>query len=101
VPIACTLTAEDATQRVQEWRLFLNGSVDAAVRETDTQLRLRLKSPRRDLLVAVDLAQREKACCGFFQFSLIVDSDTCWLVIGVPQEATAALSGFVDLLPSR
>jgi hypothetical protein len=48
---------------------------------------------------AVDLAQREKACCPFFEFAIHVDATTCWLVVRVPPEASAVLADLAGLVP--
>ncbi len=99
-PIACTLSPGEASDRVEEWRRFLGSSVEASERTSARQLRLRL-NPSSDVLVdAVDLAQREKACCAFFEFSIQIERDAQWLVVGVPTEASSILSDFARLLPS-
>jgi hypothetical protein len=101
IPIACSLTPEDASDRIEEWRRFLLASVSAAERPSESQLRLRL-SPSPDVLVAaIALAQSEKVCCPFFEFSIDVQTDACWLVVGVPTDATGILADFVGLLPSE
>lgn len=94
MPIACTLTPDDASDRIEEWRRFLSGSVRTAIRTSREQLRIRLKPSTEDLLISVDLAQRERACCEFFQFSIKLGPDTSWLVIGVPPEASSVLDDF-------
>jgi hypothetical protein len=99
VPIACTLTPDDASDRMEEWRRFLSGSVGTAIRTSREQLRIRLKSSTEGLLMAVDLAQRERACCEFFQFSIRLGADARWLVIGVPTDAIRLLDDFEALLP--
>ena len=54
------------------------------------------------VLVAVaDLAQREKACCGFFEFTIELQHDRRWLVIRTPSEAATVLSDFGSLLPEE
>jgi hypothetical protein len=50
---------------------------------------------------AVELAQREKACCPFFDFSIHVGATACWLVVRVPAEASAVLADFSGLVPDR
>ncbi len=42
----------------------------------------------------VQLAQREKACCGFFEFDLAIDADRARLLVSVPDEATDVLDEF-------
>jgi hypothetical protein len=43
----------------------------------------------------VQLAQREKACCPFFDFSLIIDAASTTLVAVVPDDASPVLDEFV------
>lgn len=100
-PVACTLNSGDARERIEEWRRFMSQSTDQAVRVTDEQLRLRLVASPDVVPVAIDLAQREKACCGFFEFSISVESDACWLVIAVPSDAVGVLGDLIGLLPAR
>jgi hypothetical protein len=101
IPIACSLTPEGASHRVEEWRRFLLASVSAAERPTESQLRLLLSPSPGDLLAAVALAQSEKACCPFFEFSIDVETDACWLLLAVPPDASGILDGFAGLLPSE
>jgi hypothetical protein len=99
-PIACSLGADDARERVQEWRRFFDRSVVAIEQIADAQVRFLLGTDPGELTDAVDLAQREKACCPFFDFSIQVEPDRCWLVVAVPAEATAVLAGFTRLASS-
>jgi len=98
VPVACSLTAVDAQDRITEWRTFFDECADAASREQG-QLRLRLRPDNDSLLAAVDLSEREKACCRFFSFAIDIDADARWLRITVPPEARQVLEDFVQLLP--
>jgi hypothetical protein len=99
VPIACTLTATAAGERLEEWRRFLAGNTSGAERPSDQQLRVRLAAAGHALEGAVDLARREKACCGFFEFSIDIEADASWLSIEVPPDASAILTEFASLLP--
>lgn len=69
----------------------MSGPDVAADRTSGDHLRIRLGPSTEDLLVAVDLAEREKACCEFFQFSIELGPDVRWLVMGVPPEAIGVL----------
>jgi MerR family transcriptional regulator, copper efflux regulator len=100
IPIACSLEAEQAENRIDEWRTFLAHSVTGAARDEES-LRLRLTSSDQALLDAVDLAAREKACCGFFVFRIEVDADTRTLEVRVPSDAAAVLDDFARLLPAE
>lgn len=96
MPIACTLSAGEADDRVGEWRDFLVRGVDER-RLEGTVARLRLLPGDDVLVTAVDLAQREKACCGFFSFSIEVDSSDRWLRVEVPADATPILADLMVL----
>ena len=90
IPVACTLTADSATVRVGEWRQFVRGHVVERQR-VGTTARLRLRDTDDALLAAVDLARREHACCGFFDFRLDVSAAAVWLVVGAPADAQPLL----------
>ena len=98
VPIACTLTVDDAGDRVAEWRAFLADHVEDARREGDV-LHLRLRDSDETLCAAADLSAREKQCCGFFSFAIAIEADARWLDIAVPSDASAVLDEFAGLLP--
>jgi hypothetical protein len=97
VPIACSLTAAAADDRIDEWRRFLAASVDWAERTDPQLLRLHLTSTT-ELAATVDLAQREKACCDFFEFEIAIEADALWLSVRVPAEASLVLDDFARLL---
>jgi hypothetical protein len=99
VPIACSLTAAAADDRIDEWRSFLAASVDSAERTDPQLLRMRLTSTTV-LTAVVDLAQREKLCCDFFDFAIAIEADALWLSIRVPAEASLVLDDFARLLPN-
>jgi hypothetical protein len=96
VPIACELTTQDADGRIEEWRQFLGGRVVQIVR-SDRRARLRLVDGDEAMLVATDLARREKTCCPFFEFRLVPLPEATWLEVEVPAESTAILDGLVNL----
>ena len=99
VPIACTLTPDAAADRMAEWRTFLSTMVTRVDRVTN-QATLTLLRGSDPLLVATDLAEREKACCRFFRFSVEMDGLETRLLVGVPPEAEPILSGLLSLAPS-
>jgi hypothetical protein len=99
VPIACTLTSNSAAARLEEWRRFFADFTEAAEQTSDIQVRVRLTNSTEALHAAVDLARREKACCGFFEFSIDVEADASWLSVKVPTDAKGTLADFVSLLP--
>ena len=68
------------------------------VTRSDGSVRLRLEDDDDDaVLLATDLARREKACCPFFEFRLVLFPDAVWLVIEAPDEAAMALDRLVEL----
>jgi hypothetical protein len=96
-PIACTLDAVDRVERGDEWRAFQREVVVERDRVSKKRLRLRLDHDLADAVTrAVDLARREKACCGFFEFSLLILADATWLEVAVPIEASGILDEFAD-----
>ncbi len=100
VPIACTLTAGDAGERVDEWQRFLGRDIRAASGSGDS-VRLLLADGDDALLRAVDLAEREHDCCRFFDFGIHLDQEGRWLTVGVPPEATGILTDLLSLLPAE
>jgi hypothetical protein len=98
IPIACTLTTADAESRVDEWRDFLASSTTTSERLSGHQLRVQLAPAPGVLEAAVDLAQREKTCCAFFDFAIDVATDQLWLRVAVPPEASGILDDFASLL---
>jgi hypothetical protein len=98
-PIACALGSEEARHRVEEWRQFFERSIDAAELVGSERLSVRLKPLPETLTAAVDLALREKSCCNFFDFSIDLQLDGCWLVIAVPPDAASVLVDFSQLAP--
>jgi hypothetical protein len=100
-PIACTLSADDARERVEEWRRFFARSVDGVRQLSGNRFRFHLDGDAAEVSEAVDLARREKACCPFFDFSIQIDSDSYWLVVAVPPEASGVLEDFARLASPR
>jgi len=100
VPVACTLEPDAVGDRIGEWHSFLADRVDEIDRQGPV-LRMRLGAGDDTVLVAVDLAQREKSCCGFFQFSLELEADSRWLRAEVPPDAAGVLDDFLAAHPSE
>ncbi|MGH8979849.1 MAG: hypothetical protein ACRDWE_02350, partial [Acidimicrobiales bacterium] len=90
VPIACTLSASDGTNRIEEWRQFVARDVVGAER-IDNSVRFALRDSDEAVLHCVDLSRREKACCRFFDFRLELLSDGVWLEVGAPEDAGGIL----------
>ena len=100
VPIVCTLTADAALGRVAEWKAFLSTMVQRIEMSTN-QATLTLLGGRDVLLMVTDLAEREKACCPFFQFSIELDGVEARLHIEVPNEAGPILTDLLALVPAE
>ncbi|MFZ0251361.1 MAG: hypothetical protein WAL61_15560 [Acidimicrobiales bacterium] len=96
-PIACSLDAAALGERADEWRALVASSV-SAVETGDTAVRLVLHDSDVALTAAVDLAQREKRCCAFFDVTLALEADRRTLVLAVPDGAQEVLAAFVHLL---
>jgi hypothetical protein len=99
VPIACTLTVDAAVDRVAEWKELLSTRVHR-VDQDRNQATLTLIGTE-DVLVVTDLAERERVCCPFFQFSIELDTIETRLRIGVPAEAEPILNELLRLAPSH
>ena len=99
VPIACSLPSEAAVTRVDEWQRFLRDLVDEVVR-SGPLARLRLKDQDDAVLAAVDVARREKECCPFFEFHLVLLPEAVWLEIAAPEEAGVMLDGLTNRQPT-
>lgn len=100
VPIACTLVADAVIDRLSEWKAFLATMVQSV--ETGTcDAVLTLLGGSEPLLMATDLAEREKACCSFFLFSIGLDGTGTHLHIEVPPEAEPILTDLLSLLPAH
>jgi anti-sigma-K factor RskA len=96
-PIACTLDAGSLADRVEEWRALVATSV-VAVEAEPTVVHLVLEPSEVALVAAVDLAQREKQCCPFFDVSIDIGTEQRTLSLGVPDGAEEALATFVAML---
>ena len=100
IPIACSLSADAAEDRIEAWRAALRSSVTAAVRVTPARAELRLADGPDAAGRIVDLARREKACCEFFSFTIEIRSEGATLVVEVPEDAAGLLDDFVLLRDS-
>ncbi|MHB1584780.1 MAG: hypothetical protein ACYCU7_05920 [Acidimicrobiales bacterium] len=98
IPIACSLTQQAAGAQLDEWRALLSDAAVLAERPAPTEVRFRLRDGA-PVAALVDLARREKACCPFFDFSLLVEADALTLRVAVPDEGAALLDGFVAPTP--
>jgi MerR family transcriptional regulator, copper efflux regulator len=97
IPIACTLSETAALSQLDEWRDLLNGSIVASARPSPLELLFHLKDDSVQLQALVRLAQREKRCCPFFDFAILISADAIALQISVPPAGTAILDQIVEL----
>jgi MerR family transcriptional regulator, copper efflux regulator len=98
VPVACTLTAAELPGRADEWRGLVARHVHA-IERTPTGARLRLADGDDVALLALDLARREKACCGFFEFRLVPLPEATWLEVDAPAEAAPIVDALFASTP--
>lgn len=87
VPIACTLTADDAAERVAQWRRLLG---DAGAEEMPDGRRVTLPADRAAAVAA--LAAAEQRCCPFFDFRLRFDGPVVHLEVRAPADALALVA---------
>lgn len=92
-PIACALDVGAAHDQLAEWRRTLGGAVATRVRSDAHTLELQLRAGA-DVAAIASLAQREVACCPFFEFVLRIDARGATFVVTVPTEAAAILDDF-------
>ncbi|MGI8491155.1 MAG: hypothetical protein ACR2KC_00120 [Acidimicrobiales bacterium] len=95
IPIACQLEASAAKAQLGEWSELFASSVGGVERVSDTELRASLYPDLRGVDALVALAQREKACCGFFDFWLDIAAEGVSLQVSVPEEAVPILDDFL------
>ena len=97
VPIACSLTADAATDRIAEWRVAIETAVTDVTRTAPGRVELRLVHDPLGTGRIIELARREKTCCAFFTFRIEIDAQGATLVVEVPEEAVAVLDDFANL----
>ena len=84
IPIACTLTADQAPDRVAEWRSALSGA--QARERTPGGYRLRFPKDAAFASRLADLAAREVDCCAFFTFTVTLTNAELVLDVIAPAE---------------
>lgn len=101
--IACTLGAEEMSNRLAEWNAVLEEKRDplqgvVARYRLDDGVRLEL-APNTDVTEVARLAAAEQGCCRFFSFALVIDARGIALEIHAPPDAAdvvTALFGAVQ-----
>jgi hypothetical protein len=94
IPIACNLTESDARDQLGEWRALLAASAAEPEHVSPTELSFRLRDDLPQLAELVRLAQREQACCPFFEFTIRIEANQVRFSISVPAEAAGVLEVF-------
>ena len=62
---------------------------------------LRLRNDLALLEALIQLAQREKACCPFFGFTILIGADSLSLHVSVPEDASWLLGEFARSVGAR
>ena len=96
-PIACSLEAGSLAVRVDEWRALVAAFV-LAVETEPTAVHLVLDPSDAALIAAVELAQREKQCCPFFDVTVDVGARERTLTLRVPEGAEEVATAFAAVL---
>jgi hypothetical protein len=94
IPIACTLSATEALPQLGEWKDLLSQLATGTSRTAPGRLEIFLHEDLTNVAALIHLAQREKACCAFFDFTLVIKAERVTLVVDVPPEASSMLDDF-------
>jgi hypothetical protein len=97
VPVACSLTAEEQTDRAGELRELADRALAERHREPGRVV-LSFKAASGVEEQIEDLARRERECCPFLTISVERDEDLVALSIGAGPDADAALEAFYGLV---
>jgi hypothetical protein len=95
IPIACSLDASEARAQLGEWKEIFALVVTRVERISPSRFEATLREQSAGLSELVQLAQREKTCCPFFDFSLIIGAASTTFVVVVPDDASSVLDEFV------
>jgi hypothetical protein len=97
IPIACTLTADQAPDRVAEWR----DALAAAQERERTAEGYRLRFPKDPAFAGrlADLAAREVDCCTFFTFTVTLTNAELVLDVFAPEETHEMIAELFGPVP--
>jgi hypothetical protein len=96
IPIACSLTEDEQTERALEFQGLARAGLLARERTADgLRLRFRASDSLHERLA--DAIRKEKECCPFFDFALNERGDELELFVTAPAEAGPVLDA---LFPS-
>lgn len=90
-PLACSLTEQAARGQLDQWRRLASDPAVEVARPSPTRLEFTRNDDLDRVGAMVGLAQREKACCPFFDFSLDIAAGSVTLVVSVPDEGAPLL----------
>jgi hypothetical protein len=99
IPLACRLEEAEARRQGDAWRALLDQHAVGTKRVSPTEVAIHLGDDPDGLAAVVGLAQREKACCPFFDFGLEIEADRVTLHVSAPEEAASLLDLFVPPPP--
>lgn len=88
--IACSLSAEDADQRSDDWQAMMSKA--RSISHGDEQVRAVFEHSPQLAASLAELCAKESECCTFFKFGLEITAEEISLSIVVPKDAG-------DLLP--
>ena len=97
IPISCAIPPGEARSQLREWKA-LRRLVNRAERVSPNRLELNLL-PEADIASIAVLAQKEKACCPFFSFTIEISDDHLALVVEVPDDAIEVLDDLASSSP--
>jgi hypothetical protein len=92
--IACSLEATDLPQRVAEWRALLAHVIERTPIENGVRVRF---GPGIGAAAVADLADRERGCCAFFEFSIHLARGGVTLDVRAPAEAKALVDALFEV----
>ena len=101
IPIACSLSLTDAGAQLATWQSVMDRFIDRRIRTRPNRAELRLNGAPGGVEAVVTLAQVEKGCCPFFDFSLAIDEEGLTLVVEVPETEWGILDGFGPVTDDR
>jgi hypothetical protein len=85
VPVACSLSASNLTDRMNRWSI-LTDQAKPVVTRTDTGLRLAFSQKSGITGELTELAELERACCQFASWTVRQEPDTVVLDISASSE---------------
>ena len=94
LPLACSLTAGEQSERADEFRELAARALLQREREPG---RLLLSFRDEAAEQVEDLARRERECCPFLEISVARSDDAVLLSLGAAPDADAALDPFYEL----